>query len=135
MNQDIRKLLSDPRKLSQALRSLPARVPPHGFTTSLRVVASRERVRPSPRERLVYWLENARFTLNNLMRPFAVPAAAQVAGYAGTEFVEAVRKSDGGWNPPDRRLGWSERDAFPSLQRNDRSAPCLGAPPIEIGWP
>ena len=64
-------------ELTQLLRRLPARVPPEGLTTSLRVIASRQRLRQS-RSRIDLfedWMTKLEFSFRNLMRPIALPAA------------------------------------------------------------
>jgi len=64
--------------VSIMLRSLPPRVPPAGLTTSLRVIASRERKRlvenRSPGQIFVAWLERTRFMLQDMLRPLMLPA-------------------------------------------------------------
>ncbi len=67
--------------VSQVLRSLPARMPPSGLRTSLRVIASRERQRLLSRQ-LVYQGITRRDRVNlfftNLMRPLALPLAGGI---------------------------------------------------------
>jgi hypothetical protein len=63
--------------LGRALRSLPRRMPPPGLTSSLRVLASRER------RRRVYgsgsaFADRVRLFCDNLMRPLALPFAGGV---------------------------------------------------------
>lgn len=80
-NFDRRHSLLDDDRLSQALRSLPARTAPAGLTTSLRVLASRERQRAHRRglsERFSDWKVRTRLWIDNLMRPLAVPFAGGV---------------------------------------------------------
>jgi len=64
--------------VSIMLRSLPPRVPPAGLTTSLRVIASRERKRlvenRSPGQIFIAWLERTRFMLQDMLRPLMLPA-------------------------------------------------------------
>jgi hypothetical protein len=64
-------------RLSRALRSLPARVPPAGLTTSLRVIASRERKRFLERRTLpqafATWYQNSRVTAGEMIRNAALP--------------------------------------------------------------
>jgi hypothetical protein len=64
--------------VSIMLRSLPPRVPPAGLTTSLRVIASRERKRLVEKRSLgpifVAWLDRTRFMLQDLLRPLMLPA-------------------------------------------------------------
>ncbi|MBZ5678105.1 MAG: hypothetical protein LAP61_27990 [Acidobacteriia bacterium] len=64
--------------VSIMLRSLPPRVPPAGLTTSLRVIASRERKRLVENRSLgqifVSWLDRTRFMLRDMLRPLMLPA-------------------------------------------------------------
>src|SRR5580700_7101900 len=76
MRVDRKDLLKD-EVLSQALHALPARIPPPGLTTSLRVIASRHRQRQSSRSS-VTWRDRARLFATNLMRPLALPFAGGV---------------------------------------------------------
>ena len=68
--------------LTQALRGLPARTPPPGMTTSLRVIASRERQRLLNRRSLrlawAHWCDRAGLAMHNGMRPLALPFAGGV---------------------------------------------------------
>ena len=68
--------------VSMTLRSLPARVPPAGLTTSLRVIASRERQRLVESRGMgrafAVWLDRTRFTLRDMLRPLMLPAAGGV---------------------------------------------------------
>ena len=68
--------------LSMTLRSLPSRLPPAGLTTSLRVIASRERQRliehRSPGGVFAAWLNRTRLTLQDLVRPLMLPATGGV---------------------------------------------------------
>jgi len=65
-----------------SLRTLPRRVPPAGLTTSLRVIASRERQRlienRSAGQIFVSWLGRTRFMLRDLLRPLMLPATGGV---------------------------------------------------------
>jgi hypothetical protein len=65
-------------RVSLMLRSLPHRVPPAGLTTSLRVIASRERQRlieqRSPGGVFAAWLNRTRLTLQDILRPLMLPA-------------------------------------------------------------
>lgn len=61
-----------------ALRDLPARVPPPGLRTSLRVLASRERQRLLGRQGGVAWRDRFSLFASNLMRPLALPFAGGV---------------------------------------------------------
>jgi hypothetical protein len=62
-----------------ALRSLPARVPPQQLRDSVRLMASRERVRNASRrhwsDSIRLWVEHVQFSFENLMRPLALPTA------------------------------------------------------------
>ena len=53
-------------------------MPPTGLTTSLRVIASRERQRliehRSPRRTFAAWLDRTRLTLQDMLRPLMLPA-------------------------------------------------------------
>jgi hypothetical protein len=68
--------------VSMLLRRLPPRVPPPGLTTSLRVVASRERQRlmegRGMRQICASWLGRTRLSFEHLLRPLALPAAGGV---------------------------------------------------------
>jgi hypothetical protein len=80
-NFDRLHLLLEDDQLSQALRSLPARTPPAGLSTSLRVLASRERQRAQRRglsDHFSAWTVRTRLWIDNLMRPLAVPFAGGV---------------------------------------------------------
>ena len=65
------------KRLSQALGSLPARIPPPGLTTSLRVIASRERKRFLERRTLpqafATWYQNSNVTFGQMIRSAALP--------------------------------------------------------------
>src|SRR5450755_274552 len=67
---------------SSMLRSLPPRVPPAGFATSLRVIASRERQRLVENRGMgqvfASWLERMRFMLRDMLRPLMLPATGGV---------------------------------------------------------
>lgn len=58
------------------LRELPARTPPAGLRTSLRVIASRERQRLLSRQ--INWRDRLDLLFRNLMRPLALPLAGGV---------------------------------------------------------
>src|SRR5438105_4363945 len=81
MTHDPRMTWSEER-LSRALRALPVPVPPPGLTTSLRVIASRERQRRVSARHLGAALSalHDRWELftHNLMRPLALPIAGGV---------------------------------------------------------
>jgi hypothetical protein len=59
--------------VSQVLRYLPARTPPPGLRTSLRVLASRERQRLLSKQ--INWRDRLHLRVTNLMRPLALPFA------------------------------------------------------------
>jgi len=67
----------DESKITNALRSLPQRIPPPGLTTRLRVVASRElQTRNHTRwDRWINWFNNLRWMADTMMRPLALPFA------------------------------------------------------------
>jgi hypothetical protein len=85
MSRDLNRLLQNDDALSQTLHKMPRPAPPAGMTTSLRVVASRERafaVRqrsvPAWRRQPIWlreWMDQTKLLLENVMRPFAVPFA------------------------------------------------------------
>jgi hypothetical protein len=79
-NFDRRHSLLEDDQLSHALRKLPARTPPAALTTSLRVLASRERQRTHRgwSEAFSAWTGRTRLWIDNLMRPLAVPFAGGV---------------------------------------------------------
>jgi len=66
----------------QALRGLPARIPPAGLTTNLRVIASRERQRflerRTPVRAFTAWYDRASFNLGQSLRAFVLPVAGGV---------------------------------------------------------
>jgi hypothetical protein len=68
--------------LSRALQSLPCRVSPAGLTTSLLVVASRERQRMLGQRtfalRWAGWRDSLSLSMTNLLRPMAIPFAGGV---------------------------------------------------------
>jgi hypothetical protein len=68
--------------VSMTLRSLPPRVPPAGLTTSLRVIASRERQKLVENRSLgrvfVSWLDRTHFMLREMLRPLMLPATGGV---------------------------------------------------------
>ncbi len=64
------------RQMRSTLRSLPRLAPPSDLATRLRVDASKERhTDRTPGSRLRRWRVNAKLTLDNLMKPIALPAA------------------------------------------------------------
>jgi hypothetical protein len=74
--------LNSDEGLSQALASLPVRTTPPGLTTSLRVIASRERQRLMGRSSFgkifEQWYDRASLGVTNVMRPLALPFAGGV---------------------------------------------------------
>lgn len=62
--------------VSQVLRQLPARMPPSGLRTSLRVLASRERQRLLSSR--ISWRDRFNLSFTNLMRPLALPLAGGI---------------------------------------------------------
>jgi len=68
--------------ISMMLRSLRLRVPPADLTTSLRVIASRERQRLVEGRGLgrvfALWLDRTRFRLRDMLRPLMLPATGGV---------------------------------------------------------
>lgn len=69
-------------KVCRALSSLPARIPPAGLTTSLRVIASRERQRfldrRTPARAFATWYERTRVDLGQTIRSFVLPVTGGV---------------------------------------------------------
>ncbi len=69
-------------QVSTILRNLAPRVAPASLATSLRVVASRERQRRIERRGIgpafVSWMDRTRLTLQDILRPLALPAAGGV---------------------------------------------------------
>ena len=82
MKVSVGTVLTDNRALRAALKGLRNSAPPSGLTTSLRIVASRERRRSAERRSVgaFYraWMDRTRLTVHNLMQPFAVPFAGGV---------------------------------------------------------
>jgi hypothetical protein len=70
------------RSQRQAMKALPARIPPPLLDTRLRVLASRERQRRQSRLSVAHafnaWRERTSFSLRNLMRPLALPVAGGI---------------------------------------------------------
>jgi hypothetical protein len=66
-------------ELRRVVQSMPRAVPPAELTTKLRVIASREAARRRSRVTLRHWWQSwsrdARLSINNLMRPLAIPTA------------------------------------------------------------
>lgn len=82
MKREVHKEHVSQDELIMTLRNLPRRVPPAGLTTSLRVVASRERQRlidsSSPAQILASWFHRTRFLLQDILRPLMLPATGGV---------------------------------------------------------
>ncbi len=74
--------LNSDEGLGQALASLPVRAAPPGLTTSLRVIASRERQRLAGRRTFggmfARWYDRVSLSVTNVMRPLALPLAGGV---------------------------------------------------------
>jgi hypothetical protein len=74
--------LNSDEGLRQALASLPVRATPPGLTTSLRVIASRERQRVAGRSTFgrmfAQWYDRVSIGITNVMRPLALPFAGGV---------------------------------------------------------
>jgi hypothetical protein len=62
--------------VATVLHRLPARTPPPGLRTSLRVLASRERMRLLSRE--ISWRDRLNLSITNMMRPLALPLAGGI---------------------------------------------------------
>ena len=82
MNRDVHEERVSQEHVSSMLGSLPPRVPPRGLTTSLRVIASRERQRlienRSFAQVFAAWISRTRFMLQDVLRPFMLPATGGV---------------------------------------------------------
>lgn len=82
MSPDLRQILRNDGALNRALRSLPRPVSPSGLTTQLRVLASRERERAAHkvtwRAQLRNWIDRVQLSIENVMRPLALPVAGGV---------------------------------------------------------
>jgi len=76
MTRERKKALLDDEVLGRALRSLPRRFPPLSVSSSLRVLASRERTRIANSGIAV--ADRLSLFANNLMRPLALPFAGGV---------------------------------------------------------
>lgn len=72
---DCRQIARELRSVSMALREASHRRPPLDLTYRLRVMASKERARQISG---VDWWATARFRMNQILRPLAVPAAGGV---------------------------------------------------------
>jgi hypothetical protein len=82
MKREVHEEHVSQEKLIMTLRNLPRRMPPAGLTTSLRVIASRERQRlvesSSPGQILASWFHRTRFMLQDILRPLMLPATGGV---------------------------------------------------------
>jgi hypothetical protein len=82
MKREVHEEHVSQEELIMTLRNLPRRVPPAGLTTSLRVIASRERQRlvesSSLGQVLASWFHRTRFTLQDILRPLMLPATGGV---------------------------------------------------------
>lgn len=82
MNVSVESVLHDNGALRAALKAMRKPVAPPALTTSLRVLASRERQRAAARRSLAaryeVWADRARLAMHNLMRPLALPFAGGV---------------------------------------------------------
>jgi len=78
MRRQVGEELVNQEHVSMALRTLPPRRPPTGLTTSLRVIASRERQRRVESRGVAQicatWLDRTRVTLQDMLRPLMLPA-------------------------------------------------------------
>src|SRR4051812_34937973 len=77
--RDCEQHLGDVKALRAGLRNLPVRHAPSLLTIRLQVLASRERARTITRRNFRSWLtyriSRVRLFFDNLLKPFAVPAA------------------------------------------------------------
>ena len=82
MKVGVGTVLTDNRALRAALRGVRRSATPSGLTTSLRVLASRERRRAAERRSVSAfcqaWMERTRLMAHNLMQPLALPFAGGV---------------------------------------------------------
>jgi hypothetical protein len=82
MKRDVDEEHLSTEHLMMMLRKMPRHVPPTDLTTSLRVIASRERQRLVEKrtvgQTFASWLERTRFTLQNMLRPLMLPATGGV---------------------------------------------------------
>jgi hypothetical protein len=62
--------------VSTVLHRLPARMAPPGLRTSLRVLASKERLRLLSRQ--INWRDRLNLSITNMMRPLALPLAGGI---------------------------------------------------------
>jgi hypothetical protein len=82
MSHELKQVLQNDPALSNALRHLPRAASPIGMTTSLRVLASRERERTinkvTWRSQFNNWVGRVHLAIENVMRPLALPVAGGV---------------------------------------------------------
>jgi hypothetical protein len=82
MSHELRQVLENDQALNRALRALPRPSAPVGMTTSLRVLASKERERALHRQtwrtQFQNWTDRAHLAIENGMRPLALPVAGGV---------------------------------------------------------
>jgi hypothetical protein len=82
MSHDLKQVLQNDAALNRALRGLPRPGSPSGLTTSLRVLASRERERAAHnitwKTQFQNWLGRVHLAVENVMRPLALPVAGGV---------------------------------------------------------
>jgi len=80
---DCERYAEDIQDMLPMLRDMPVARVPARLATQLQVIASRERARnlaqPTFAAAMRCWWENARLTIDNLMRPLALPAAGGLA--------------------------------------------------------
>lgn len=77
--RDCEQHFGDVKSLRTGLQHLPVRYAPAMLSTRLRILASRERTRQINRRDfrswMAEWVSRARLSFDNLLKPFAVPAA------------------------------------------------------------
>jgi hypothetical protein len=82
MSRELKQVLESDQALNRALRGLPRATAPVGMTTSLRVLASRERERTLQRRTwsapINHWVDRVQLAMENFMRPLALPVAGGV---------------------------------------------------------
>ncbi|MEO5923421.1 MAG: hypothetical protein ABIR70_06310 [Bryobacteraceae bacterium] len=82
MSHELKQVLQHDLALTNALRHLPRAASPMGMTTSLRVLASRERERAihkvTWKSQFNNWVGRVHLSVENVMRPLALPVAGGV---------------------------------------------------------
>jgi hypothetical protein len=82
MSHELRQVLENDQALTRALQGLRRPSAPAGMTTSLRVLASRERERAAHKvtwkSQFRNWMDRVYLVLENVMRPLALPVAGGV---------------------------------------------------------